>query len=535
MTMLEKLLFLFYVTTSPVLFLIKVTKNKSLSIVYRVLVKIKLSPVLLTLYATNVTLSYLRWKLTEIKMFLPRLFGHNNYNRDYVEMHNKKILGTDYHLPYVSDHLPAELVYKWRKDKVYHNYISSIIKANLDYVNVVLDEFESPTPIGDVELKDFVFSSQASHYLQLQDGHFTFDMSSFHNEQVLPNISFDIRRFLISESLEINTMEIELFDGTRIKHGSRDWDLAKIYFLSNAMVFFIMGAHLHHHLFFAEMGAVSLFNKTPKNSTLYKLLSPHTAYTLMLNDQFKNSPLSLRETPGIFDKFLYSCIGYYSADTFYKVGYENALTMYGKRDTIDESLTKKHQINFDVPFDRYITGSTALNKQLDSHYLSVKDFISGIYEELVIDGGIHDVETWVSDVCQYVKIEVKKDKQFYIDVISTYIWYVSFVHSLEHYQFYKLMGHFCLLTRHPFLKAVSIKQSGGNVFSQYDLWKSKHIVLTFGKNHLNKNICESYVDVDYNFKSALLKEQQEKFKLRVQTDLVSYKVPSEAIALSIRY
>ncbi len=53
------------------------------------------------------------------------------------------------------------------------------------------------------------------------------------------------------------------------------------------------------------------------------------------NHQFKTSPLSLQETTGIVDKFLYSCIGYYSSDTFYKVGYENALNMYNKRHTDD--------------------------------------------------------------------------------------------------------------------------------------------------------------------------------------------------------
>ncbi|CAK9889021.1 MULTISPECIES: hypothetical protein [Pseudomonas] len=533
--MLEKILFAFYVTTSPILFLIRFTKNKTLAIVYRVMVKIKLVPVLLILYSTNVMLSYIAWKITEIKMIFPRLFGHKNYNKDYVEMHNKKILGTDYHLAYISDRLPAELVYKWRKDKVYHNYISSIIRANLDYVNVVLDEFQAPTPISDDELKNFIFSSQASHYLQQQDGYLTFDMSSFHNEQVLPNISFDVRRFWISDNLNVDTMEIEMFDGARIKQGSRDWDLAKIYFLSNTMVFFIMGAHLHHHLFFAEMGAVSLFNRLKKGSNLYKLLSPHTAYTLMLNDQFKNSPLSLRETPGIFDKFLYSCIGYYSPDTFYKVGYENALNMYGKRDTLDESLTKQHRIRFDVPFNRYVTGSTTLNQQLNAHYNTVREFVSAIYDDLLLDEGIHDVNTWVSDVCHYVEIPVEKDASFNIDVIATYIWYVSFVHSMEHYQFYKLMKHYCLLTRTSFAKAAATRQAGGEVFSQYDLWKSKHIVLTFGKNHLNKGICESYADIDYHFNSDLLRAQQDKFKLKVQTELVDFKVPAEAIALSIRY
>lgn len=531
--MLEKILFVFYVSVSPLLFLIKHTKSRSLGLVYKLLLNIKLVPILWSLYGVNLASSFLQWKLVQIKMLLPRLFGHKHYNREYVEMKNKRILGTDYHIAYVSDDLPKELVYKWRRDKVYHNYVSSVIKANHDYVNVVLNEFALPTAIADEELKDFILSSQVAHYLQREDGCLLFDMSTFHQEQVLPNMAFEVKRIVIAENLALSSMRIEMFDGTVVRCGEKDWDLAKIYFLSNTMVFFILGAHLHHHLFFAEMGAVSLFNRVSKKSNFYKLLQHHTSYVLMLNDQFKINPLSLRETTGIVDKFLYSCIGYYGPDTFYKVGYENALNMYGKRDTIDESLTKKAGIKFQIPFDRYMQGDAKLNQQLKAHYATVKEFVASVYDDLIVADGKSEVASWVNDVCRYVHLEVVHDKDFYIDVISTYIWYVSFVHSMEHYQFFKLMKHYCLLIRKPFAQAVNMPLH--KVFSQYDLWKSKHTVLTFGKNHTNKNISESYFDVDYGFNCQVLKGKQASFKTKVQDDLRDFNIPAEAIALSIRY
>lgn len=532
-SMLEKILFLFYVTAAPILFLIRITKIKSLGLIYGLMVNVKLVPVLWSLYGVNLATSFLQWKWVQFKVLIPKLFGHKHYNREYVEMKNKKIPGTDYHFGYISDDLPRELIYKWRRDKVFHNYIASVITANHDYVNVALKAFEAPKPIADDALKNFILSSQVVHYLQKENGELIFDMSTFHQEQVLPNMAFEVKRIVIAESLALSSMRIEMFDGTVVRCGEAHWDLAKIYFLSNTMVFFILGAHLHHHLLFAEMGAVSLFNRVSKNSNFHKLLHHHTSYILMLNDQFKINPLSLRETTGIVDKFLYSCIGYYAPDTFYKVGYENALNMYGKRDTIDEALTKKAGIKFTIPFDQYMTGDATLNQQLKVHYATVKEFVTSVYDDLVAGEGKTEVSNWVNDVCRYVHIDVTHDRDFYIEVIATYIWYVSFVHSMEHYQFYKLMDHYCLLIRKPFSQAVNMKES--EVFSQYDLWKSKHIVLTFGKNHLNKNISESYFDVDYGFACDVLKEKQAQFKSKVQVDLSTFNIPAEAIALSIRY
>lgn len=531
--MLEKILFVFYVSALPILFLIRVSKIRKLGLLYHIMLNVKLVPVLWSIYAMNLASSYIQWRWVQLKMLLPKLFGHGHYNQEYVEMKNKKIPGTDYHLGYISDDLPKELIYRWRKDKVYHNYVSSVIKANHDYVNVALGRFKSPTPIADEALKDFMLSSQIAHYLQREAGELIFDMSTFQQEQVLPNMAFEVKRIAINESLELATLRIEMFDGTQVRCGDKDWGLAKIYFLSNAMVFFILGAHLHHHLFFAEMGAVSLFNRVSRNSNFYKLLQHHTSYILMLNDQFKINPLSLRETTGVVDKFLYSCIGYYAPDTFYKVGYENALNMYGKRDTIDEALTKKAGIKFTIPFDQYMGGDATLNKQLKVHYATVKEFVVSVYDDLLQGSGKAEVSNWVSDVCRYVHLDVRHDKSFYIEVISTYIWYVSFVHSMEHYQFYKLMNHYCLLIRKPFSQAVDMQES--EIFSQYDLWKSKHIVLTFGKNHLNEKVSESYFDVDYGFSCEGLKGKQAAFKSKVQGNLQAYGIPTEAIALSIRY
>src|SRR5690606_11854563 len=128
--MLEKILFVFYVTTAPVLFLIRITRARSLTLLYRLMLYVKLVPVLWSIYGLNLASSYLQWKWVQFKMLRPKLFGHRHYNREYVEMKNKKIRGTDYHMGYISDDLPKELVYRWRKDKVYHNYVASVIRAN---------------------------------------------------------------------------------------------------------------------------------------------------------------------------------------------------------------------------------------------------------------------------------------------------------------------------------------------------------------------------------------------------------------------
>jgi len=532
--MLEMMLMIFFVTASPLIILMRVTRFGPLKYAYAGLYYVKFVPLLLSLYGFNLAASYLKWKWTQLMWLIPRFFGYSHYNRDSISMESTKIPGTEYHMGYIPKKLPAELVYRWRKDKVYHNYIRSIIKANHDYANVPLGKFTAPTPVSNDELKQFVLSSQITHYLEKSDGRLVFDMSPFLKEIRYSNSAFDVVQFSIAEDLSIDSMRITMRDGLSVAPSDAHWDLAKIYFMSNTMVFFILGAHLHHHLFFPEMGAALMFNHVPKDSNFYRLMHPHTSYILMLNHQFKASPLSLRETTGIVDKFLYSCIGYYSADTFYKVGYENALNMYNKRHTDDEALTQKFDIKLDIPFKRYLNGTYPLNEQYRGYYRAVTSFVESSYDDLVRDGSEAHINIWVSELCRYVNIPCKNnDKAFNIEVISTFIWYVSFVHSLEHYQFHKFKRNYCLLTRIPF--SVAKNMPADKVFSQYDIWKSKHIVHTFGKNHMNHRVSESYADVDYKFEDKPLIEQQERFKTSVAELLGRYGTPSEAIALSIRY
>lgn len=532
--MLEFMLLLFFITASPLILLMRVTRIDSLKYAYAGFYYVKFVPLLLALYAFNLTASYLKWKWTQLVWFIPRFFGYSHYNRDSISMESTRIPGTDYHMGYIPKNLPAELVYRWRKDKVYHNYIRSIIKANHDYANVPLGNFTAPTPVADDELKRFLVSSQITHYLEKADGVLTFDMSHFVKEIRYSNSSFDVASISIAEDLSPASIRIAMRDGTVVGPGDAHWDLAKIYFMSNTMVFFILGAHLHHHLFFAEMGAALMFNQVPRESNFHKLMHPHTSYILMLNHQFKSSPLSLRETTGIVDKFLYSCIGYYSSETFYKVGYENALNMYNKRRTDDEAITQKFDIRFSIPFDRYLGGAYTLNAQYRDYYAAISEFVESGYDDLISDGSETHIDLWVDELCRYVNIPRRtRDRAFNIEVISTFIWYVSFVHSLEHYQFHKYKRNYCLLTRLPFAVAKTLPMD--KVFSQYDIWKSKHIVHTFGKNHLNSSVSESYGDVDYKFADPALIQRQTQFKATVAELMKKHDTPNEAIALSIRY
>ncbi|WP_430311098.1 hypothetical protein [Pseudomonas sp. PONIH3] len=532
--MLEVILLAFFITASPVILLMSKTRAEPLKHVYIGLYYVKFVPLLLSLYAINLSASFLAWKWVQLKWLLPRYFGYRHYNRDSISMESTAIPGTDYHMGYIPKKLPAELVYRWRKDKVYHNYIQSIIKANRDYYKVPLGQFPQPTAISDEDLKVFLMSSQITHYLQTVDGVSTFDMRDFTREIRLSSSVFDVASISIAQDFATDSMRITLRDGFSVGPGEPHWDLAKVYFMSNTMVFFILGAHLHHHLFFAEMGAAFLFNLVPKGSNFHKLMDPHTAYILMLNHQFKESPLSLRETTGIADKFLYSCIGYYSAQTFYKVGYENALNMYNKRDTEDQALTQKFEIKFAIPFDQYLNGQHALNAQYRDYYAAVLKFVTASYDDLLRDGSEPYINNWVAELCRYVNLPCQaNDKAFNIEVIATYIWYVSFVHSLEHYQFHKYKMNYCLLTRLPF--AVAKHLPAEQVFSQYDIWKSKHIVHTFGKNHLNAGVSESYADLDYKFRDLPLIDKQAQLKKDVLALLEKHQTPNDAIALSIRY
>ncbi len=532
--MLQRILFVFFLLASPLIVLTKITKLKIFKYPYYVLYYLTFVPVLLFIYTIGLAASYKKMKLTELLWALPRLMGYGHYNRDSIELANKKIPGTDHYIGYMPDELPAELVYRWRKEKVFHNYMKTIIKANQDFINVPLATFKAPKPIADEDLKNFISSSQITHYLTKNNGNLVFDMTNFVNETMYSNSSFDVANISISEEFANASMKITMRDGTSFGPGDQHWDLAKIYFMSNTMVYFILGAHLHHHLFFAEMGSALMFNNVPKDSNFYRLMHPHTSYILMLNHQFKSNPLSLRETTGVVDKFLYSCIGYYSGETFYKVGFENGLNMYNKRVTHDDALTKKFDIKFAIPFDKYLNGDYELNKQMKAYYALVHEFISGSYDGLVSDESESYINDWVSGVCRYVNIPIKQnDKSFNIEVIATYIWYVSFVHSLEHYQFHKYEQNYCLLIRKPFAIAKNLPTD--QVFTQYDLWKSKHIVNTFGKNHLNAGICEGYFDLDYGFLDKSLTNGQEKFKKNVADLLARHDTPNEAIALSIRY
>ncbi len=532
--MLQIMLIIFFVSVSPLILLMRFTRIDALKYPYIGVYYVKFVPLLLSLYAFNLTASFLKWKWTQFLWFFPRFFGYSHYNRDSISMESTRIPGTDYHMGYIPVKLPAELVYRWRKDKVYHNYIRSIIKANRDYANVPLGNFTAPTPLADDELKRFMMASQITHYIEKADGRLTFDMSCFIKELRYSNSSFDVLNISIAENLASDSMRITMRDGATVAPGDADWDLAKIYFMSNTMVFFILGAHLHHHLFFAEMGAALMFNLVPRDSNFHRLMHPHTSYILMLNHQFKTSPLSLQETTGIVDKFLYSCIGYYSSDTFYKVGYENALNMYNKRHTDDQAITQKFDIKFSIPFDRYLGGEYALNEQYRDYYAAVSKFVSSSYDDLVRDGSEAHINVWVDELCRYVNLPNKSgDRAFNIEAISTFIWYVSFVHSLEHYQFHKYKRNYCLLTRLPFSIARTLPMD--KVFSQYDIWKSKHIVHTFGKNHLNRSVSECYADVNYKFVDKPLIDRQENFKREVLDLLDKHQTPSEAIALSIRY
>jgi hypothetical protein len=540
--MLEWILAQFFGTAGPLITAADRTQSPALELPYRLYTSAVLGPILNGLYwrermreKSAIERSARRWAALE-------RFGYDAYNQDSIHFDTLRLPGTGHYHNYFHNDLPPDLNHAWKKDKVHHAYIQSILRANLDYINVPLGRIAPIRVLDDQALYDFVVTTQLCLYLEPRGDRQHFDSEHMLYSPRFPNVCYEATGLSFVREEGPASLQVHLVDGTTIAVGDDAWDLAKTTFLSNTFIFMVLCAHLHHHLFFPEVGAAFVYNYARRDepTAFGKLMAPHTAYTICLNKQFKSEPLSMRETPGQNDKYLYSSAGHVTGETFFHLGYSNALYMYyGRRlDGGPPSYLEKHDLRFDLPMRRYLDGDFPFHAFLKELYDETAAFMGAVVPVLREDPpSRRELDRWTREMIYYFewdKQDYEADPEaFCVTLLATYVWFVSFVHSLDHYWFYRLVDHYCLFCRKPFHDAKTLPFD--QVFSQYDLWKSRHIVETFGRNHPNPDVIENYLQLDYGFTDPRLVDAQERFKNNTHAILENRGVPGDFIAPSIRF
>lgn len=196
------------------------------------------------------------------------------------------------------------------------------------------------------------------------------------------------------------------------------WQTAMYHLLYMYSIGIPMGSHNWVHFAFPDTMASMVFTELNRSSVLYKLLCPHSAFTVRINNQALFIRRSTENTPKLKDTLTpWKCYPIYGRDFFDGV-VENTANHYEKADlhlNLPDTLDEK------IPYFKF----------LKAYYQVIENFVRKVEPHI-------DEKDLVLVEAALAKHMPEIERGQIIKYISIFIWQVSVVHSTEHASFAKI-------------------------------------------------------------------------------------------------
>lgn len=303
------------------------------------------------------------------------------------------------------------------------------------------------------------------------------------------------------------------------------WDLAKYFVLQGAGLCATLVVHPNLHF---PIDAINAISKTslPKDHILFKLIYPHTRFTLPLECAvltFKTSLLQSKwwmpyapypgEYSGLRDLLVCGYKGIKGNDSYMPWKYtKQPVKVFGKYGEFQ-----------------------------DAYFSTIRNFVSRVLSE--IDKTDRVIKNWANYIAHWVPGfpdgEQIMEGENLIDAVAFYIWDVTVGHSIDHYDYGRMsVREVPLRIRQAPPKGKETRFSRSKLANAFDHMKYKMAQkLFFAPTNVTR-----LMDVDYDFKTNKHRELNEYFKEDLRKTAADLKakgyrdyIPLEEIACSIQY
>jgi len=279
--------------------------------------------------------------------------------------------------------------------------------------------------ITDIEIVNFFIQTGACQNLEYDAAKKLYSCS-FHymdNYALHSGYYFDVREvtFTLKEPISIILREQTVI---KSEASEEDWKLAKLH-LQVMMTFYTPGMqHNWVHFVLPSTFAVNTPKVLQPNSVLRKLLTPHIRFTEIINHQALFIGNASDNNQSLADRYLKPWLAFpMNNEVFIENIARHCQIYYSKRPEVfcpspflhNESLTE-------LPYV----------KQAQSYYTIIRKFVSRVAHQI-------DPQDW-----QYLAESINKslpgiEDLPMVDVLSTFIWQVAVIHSMDHAAYYTFM------------------------------------------------------------------------------------------------
>jgi hypothetical protein len=284
----------------------------------------------------------------------------------------------------------------------------------------------------DEYLYKFIINTPTSYKLKAipESTDFDLDLSELDLYHSTPDRFFDVRSVRLGKD---HVEYIKMKNGQVVRPECSDWDKAKLHVISTMNLVFPALSHNWVHFHFVDIATVMCHNMFPIGGRLHEWLSPFTVANLSTNANGKGGGVMDRR---MGEKSLwkdYFVINHTSNDYFVKSVSSRSMSFY----TGVNNLVDGGPIGFGFPPKfpevykeiRYI-------QALSQGFKVTKDYVYACLKNLSSDD-IALLEEWKYQVTKRTTGDDKLFEANLSDMLSTFIWQVCWVHTLDHQTYFK--------------------------------------------------------------------------------------------------
>ncbi|NRB39947.1 MAG: hypothetical protein HRU20_16010 [Pseudomonadales bacterium] len=294
-------------------------------------------------------------------------------------------------------------------------------------------------PVQDevVPSDDYLFkmiNNSAACYNLIKDPEYAgmvLDLSGLDTYHTNPDRYFDIRKVhLMNNSLASITIK----NGHVVTPESKEWNKAKLHLISNLNLLFPALSHNWVHFHFSDIATVISHNLFPIGEVLHQWLSPFMISNLSTNENGKGGAVMDRDMGE--KKFFFSdylIINHTDNEYFVDSVAGRTLSFYsgmnnkGAKGPVVFGFPPKFPAEYaDVP---YVMA-------LEAGYKASKKFVDNSLKSMN-DEEINLLQEWKYHVVKRTTQQFPANETCLASVLSTFIWQVCWVHTLDHQMYFK--------------------------------------------------------------------------------------------------
>lgn len=360
---------------------------------------------------------------------------------------------------------------------------------------------------SDEELFQYVLGGPPALYIVPNNNvnsefNFILPLTVFDYWNYFSNIYLEVRAVYINTNKR--TLQIKMRTGEIITDNDIRWNSAKLYLSACLVTYMTSISHSWVHFHFADIVCASTYTLVPENTVFYKLMKVHCEHTFRTGAEGLSGVASDGQISIAYSSFIPNVDSNVPVKDFNETIQQRSLTFYGDKNDVPVARDVKNTIiKFNFPPEGLDKNHPIdYVRRLSLMYDIFYKHIDMIYKSIPETEYLY-IQRWKYAILKYFpQID---DKCSVIDMITTFVWMVSILHSTDHETTYRFVKAFNIPAhmRRPFNEQSEASLEPNSIMVEDIL---KH--LTFADNNLKFTAPPggegTFEKLEYNFEDVEL-------------------------------